>query len=268
MHAGVAFVYLACQTGSPGAERFRQVGRMMNLQDSVVMVVGAGRGIGRRAAELFHEHGAHLAIASRNEAELAELRHKLKRRPNSGEVLAQEADATDNRSIRDFVEVTRERFRRIDLLLYAAGVGLLKPFAEITDEDFGRVMNTNARGAFLTLKAVLPVMEEQRSGHVIALPGILGRAPMAGGSVYAASKYALTGMLKSLALEYKRANVRISLLHFGGVNSSFWDTITMRVERERMLTVDAAAQAVLFAAMQDGEGVLGELTLQPASHQM
>ena len=79
---------------------------------------------------------------------------------------------------------------------------------------------------------------------------------MAQAAAYCASKYALTGMLKSLALEYKRAGVRFSLLHLGGVNSNFWDSIQMRVQRERMLTIDAAARAVFFAASQEGEGVL------------
>jgi len=156
---------------------------MNNLQDKVVLIVGAGRGIGRRAAELFHERGAHLAIASRNEAELAELQYKLTHRHNDdthpGGVLAQVADATNSASVANLVNATVEKFGRIDVLLYAAGIGVLKPFAEITDDDFVRVMNTNTRGAFLTLKAVLPVMERQKGGHIIALPGILGRAPMA-----------------------------------------------------------------------------------------
>jgi NAD(P)-dependent dehydrogenase (short-subunit alcohol dehydrogenase family) len=91
---------------------------------------------------------------------------------------------------------------------------------------------------------------------------------MAQSAAYCASKYALTGMLKSLALETKRAGVRFSLLHLGGVNTSFWDSITMRVQRERMLSVESAARAVFFAATQEGEGVLGELVLQPESHQM
>jgi NADP-dependent 3-hydroxy acid dehydrogenase YdfG len=168
---------------------------MNNLQDKVVLIVGAGRGIGRRAAELFHERGAHLAIASRNEAELDELQYKLAHRQNggarSGEVLAHAADATNSASVTNLVNATVERFGRVDVLLYAAGIGVLKPFAEITDDDFVRVMNTNTRGAFLTLKAVLPVMERQKGGHIIALPGILGRAPMAQASVYAASKYAV-----------------------------------------------------------------------------
>lgn len=246
--------------------------RTKSLQGKVVLVVGAGRGIGRRAAELFHAEGAHAVLASRNAAELAAVEHQLTQSGGDdaagGGVLVQAADATNGASIARLVDATLARFDRIDVLLYAAGVGVLKPFAEITDDDFVRVMNTNARGAFLTLKAVLPVMERQKSGHIIALPGILGRAPMAQASVYAASKYALTGLLKSLALEYKRAGVRISLLHLGGVDSSFWDTITMRVQRDKMLTIDQAARAVLFAAMQPPDTVLGELILQPESHQM
>lgn len=244
--------------------------RTKSLQGKVVLIVGAGRGIGRRAAELLHAEGGHIALASRNVAELAEVEQTLARGGDDvqGDVFVQAADATNATSIARLVENTVTRFGRIDVLLYAAGVGVLKPFAEITDDDFVRVMNTNARGAFLTLKAVLPIMEQQKGGHIIALPGILGRAPMAQASIYAASKYALTGLLKSLALEYKRAGVRISLLHLGGVDSSFWDTVTMRVQRDKMLTIDQAARAVLFAATQGGDGVLGELILQPESHQM
>ena len=91
---------------------------------------------------------------------------------------------------------------------------------------------------------------------------------MAQAAAYCASKYALTGMLKSLALEWKRAGVRVSLLHLGGVDTSFWDDIQMRVQRDRMLSAAAAARAVFFAATQEGEGVLNEIVLQPESHQL
>lgn len=232
------------------------------------MIVGAGRGIGRAAAGMFAEAGADLCLASRTEAELTELAFELERQHGGVRLLAQVADATNNESIVRLVDEAVKRFGRIDTLVYAAGVGALKPFAETSVEEFDRLMNINTRGAFLVCQAVLPVMERQKSGRIIALPGILGRAPMAQAAAYCASKYALTGMLKALALEYKRAGVRFSLLHLGGVNTSFWDSITMRVQRERMLTVEAAANAVFFAATQTGEGVLGELVLQPESHQL
>ena len=144
----------------------------------------------------------------------------------------------------------------------------MKPFAELTVSDFDDLINHNTRGAFVTLQAVLPVMEKQKSGRVAVIPGILGRAPMANAAAYSAAKYALVGMIKCLALEYKRAGVKFSLLHFGGVDSQFWDNITMRVQRDKMLSIETAARAVHFAVTQENDSVLGELILQPESHQL
>ncbi|MDX6269805.1 MAG: hypothetical protein QOD28_1028 [Acidobacteriota bacterium] len=237
------------------------------LAEKVLLIVGAGRGIGRASALLFAEAGASLILASRNERELAELEFEIERRHQTP-VLSVPTDATNAASVARLVAESVERFGRVDTLVYTAGEGALKSFAETTEEEFERLLSVNVRGAFLLCKAIVPLMERQRGGHVIALPGILGRAPMAQAAAYCASKYALTGMLKSLALETKRAGVRFSLLHLGGVDTSFWDQITLRVQREKMLTVEAAARAVLFAASQEGEGVVGELVLQPESHQL
>lgn len=239
----------------------------MNLSKTVVMIVGAGRGIGRASAELFAEAGADLVLASRTEAELSELEGNLESRYGA-RTLSIQTDVTDESQVKRLVNETITRFGQIDKLIYTAGVGVLKPFGETTVEEFEHLMAVNVKGAFLLCKSVLPLMEQQKRGHIIAVPGILGRAPMAQAAIYCASKYALTGMLKALALETKRAGTRISLLHLGGVNSGFWDTISMRVQRERMLTIDAAARAVFFAATQEGEGVLNEIVLQPESHQM
>jgi NAD(P)-dependent dehydrogenase (short-subunit alcohol dehydrogenase family) len=239
----------------------------MDLTGKVAMIVGAGRGIGRLAAELFAKDGASVVVASRDEAELLELEYKLSSNFNA-DVLALATDATNEQDVRNLVNETLGRFGRIDYLVYAAGRGVIKPFAELTTDDFDDLINVNTRGAFITFQAVLPVMEREKFGRVVVIPGILGRAPMANASVYSAAKYALTGMVKCLALEYKRAGIRFSLMHFGGVDSAFWDNITMRVQRDKMLTVEAAAAAVHFAATQPGEGVLGELILQPESHQM
>jgi short-subunit dehydrogenase len=239
----------------------------MNLSNTVTMIVGAGRGIGRASAELLAESGADLVLASRTASELSELELDLKNRYGV-RTLTCAADVTDESQVKKLVAEAVGRFGRIDKLIYTAGVGVLKPFGETTLEEFEHLMAVNVKGTFLVCQSVLPLMEKHRSGHIIAVPGILGRAPMAQAAVYCASKYALTGMLKALALEVKRAGVRISLLHLGGVNSGFWDTISMRVQREKMLTVEAAARAVVFAATQEGESVLNELVLQPESHQI
>ncbi|MGI8917854.1 MAG: SDR family oxidoreductase [Pyrinomonadaceae bacterium] len=237
------------------------------MPGDVIMIVGAGRGIGRAAAALFADARCDLVLASRNETELAELSFKIERK-NSIDALAVTADVTNSADVIRLVAEAVERFGRIDTLVYTAGTGALKTFAETSEEEFQRLVDVNVGGAFRVLKSVLPVMEKQKAGRVVVLPGILGRAAMSQAAAYCASKFALTGLVKALALEYKRAGVRFSLLHLGGVNTSFWDSITMRVQREKMLTVEAAARAVFFAATQEGDGVLGELVLQPESHQL
>lgn len=239
----------------------------MNLEDKTVLIVGAGRGIGRAAAELFSDKMANVAISSRDETELLELEYKLNSKGNP-DVLALAADAAVEEDVRSLVDQTRQRFGSVDYLIHAAGLGILKPFEELTAADLDRLFDANVGTAFNVLQIVLPIMKEQRFGRVVAIPGVLGKAPMMQASAYCAAKYALTGMIKCLKEEYKRYGIRFSLMHFGGVDSTFWDNISMKVQRDKMLSVEAAAKAVFFAATQEGEGVLSELVLLPESHQL
>ncbi len=240
---------------------------MENLEGKTVLVVGAGRGIGRGAAELFSDAGANVVISSRNEVELMELEYKLNTK-GSTNVFSFEADAGVETDVKALVDESIKKFGAIDYLVHAAGLGILKPFGELTLEDFDALVNANVRTAFNVLQAVLPAMAERKFGRVVMIPGILGKAPMMQASAYCAAKYALTGMTKCLAQEYKRFGIRFSLMHFGGVDSTFWDNITMKVQRDKMLSVKAAANAVFFPATQEGEGVMAEIVLMPENHQL
>jgi len=239
----------------------------MNLKGKTALIVGAGRGIGRASAELFSDAGANVVISSRNEAELMELEYKLNTRGNA-DVLSFEADASVESDVQALIEESIKRFGSIDYLVHAAGAGILKPFGELTAEDLDALLTANVKTAFNVLQAVLPKMAENKFGRVVAIPGILGKAPMMQASAYCAAKYALTGMIKCLAQEYKRFGIRFSLMHFGGVDSNFWDGITMKVQRDKMLSIESAAKAVFFAATQEGDGVMAEIVLMPENHQL
>ena len=215
----------------------------------------------------FSEADANIVISSRNEPELLELEYKLNTNGNQN-VLALAADAGVEADVKMLARESIEKFGSIDYLVHSAGMGVLKPFGDITPADFDNLLNANVRTAFNVLQAVLPQMSAQKFGRVVAIPGILGKAPMMQASGYCAAKYALTGMIKCLAQEYKRHGVRFSLMHFGGVDSSFWDSIEMKVQRDKMLSIDAAARSIFFAATQEGEGVMSEIILVPESHQI
>jgi NAD(P)-dependent dehydrogenase (short-subunit alcohol dehydrogenase family) len=239
----------------------------MNLEGKTVLIVGAGRGIGRRAAELFSEAEANVVISSRTESELLELEYLLNTSGNQN-VLASAADAGEPVDVERLVDESIEKFGSIDYLVHAAGMGVLKPFADLTLADLDDLLHANVRTAFNVLQAVLPHMAARKFGRVVAIPGVLGKAPMMQAAAYCAAKYALTGMIKCLAQEYKRHGVRFSLMHFGGVDSGFWDNIEMKVQRDKMLSIEAAARAILFAAAQEGEGVMSEIVLMPENHQL
>ncbi len=239
----------------------------MNLEGKTALIVGAGRGIGRATAELFSNAEANVVITSRTDAELMELEYKLNSKGNTN-VLSIAADASIEADVKSLVDETIARFGSIDYLILSAGMGILKPFAELTSDDLDTLLNANVRTAFNVFQAVLPSMAEHKFGRVVAIPGILGKAPMMQASAYCAAKYALTGMVKCLAQEYKRHGIRFSLMHLGGVDSDFWDNVTMKVQRDKMLSIDAAANAVFFAATQTGEGVMAEIVLMPENHQL
>lgn len=239
----------------------------MNLEAKTTLIVGASRGIGRATAELFAEAGANVVIVSRTQPELMELEYKLNTKGYPS-VLAIEADAESESEMLQVVSQTIERFGSIDYLIHTAGAGVLKPFSELKLADLDLVLGANVRTAFNVFQAVLPVMQEQKFGRVVAFPGILGKAPMMQASAYCAAKYGLSGLVKCLAQEYKRFGIRFTLMHLGGVDSDFWNNITMKVQRDKMLSVEAAAAAAFFAATQPGEGVMAEIVLMPENHQL
>lgn len=239
----------------------------MNLENKTAVIIGASRGIGREISELFAQAGANIVIVARTEAELLELEYKLNAL-GFADVLTIKADALIPEEMQTVAERAVEKFGAVDFLIHTAGAGILKPFGELSVNDLSFLLDVNLKTAFNAFQAILPVMQEKKFGRVVAFPGILGKAPMMQASAYCAAKYALSGMVKCLAQEYKRFGIRFTLMHLGGVDSDFWENITMKVQRDKMLTVRAAAEAAFFAAMQTGEGVMAEVVLMPENHQL
>ena len=240
---------------------------MNALSGKVAVITGAGRGIGRATALKMAQEGADLVLVSRTTSELETLAAEIK--SSGGRVLALPADVTDPHQVSQVVQQAVAAMGHLDILVNAAGVGVIRPFLELSLADFDRMMAVNVRGVFLVMQAVAAQMVQQKRGLVVNLPGILGKTAMMNASDYCASKFAVTGMTRAAALDLKRHGVRFSLLHLGGVDSPFWDNIDgLRVQRDKMLTVEDAARAVLYAVTQPDMGVLTELTLQPESHQM
>ena len=198
---------------------------------------------------------------------MAEVEHRLEKSVNQN-VLVVAADASDKTNVKALVDQSIDKFNSVDYLILSAGMCVLKLFTDITPADFDSLIDANVRTAFNVLQAVLPQMAAEKFGVRRGDSRYSRQGADDSGRGYCAAKYALTGMIKCLAQEYKRQSVRFSLMHFGGVDSSFWDNIEMKVQRDMMLTVDAAACSIFFAATQESYGVMSEIILVPESHQI
>lgn len=230
------------------------------------LITGASSGIGKAVAIKLAARGAMLMLNSRTAERLG---------PVAGECIAaggtgvvHPGDITAPGMVETLFRAAHDQIGGLDAVIHCAGVGLIKPTLDTTDAEFSRVMNVNTRGTFLVAREACRYFSAQKQGLFITLPGTLGRTGMRHATAYAASKFAVTGMLKCMAQEFQRSGVRISLLHLGGVDTPFWDNIQMSVHREKMIPVEVAADAVLSAIDLPPHLVLNELVLQPESHQI
>ena len=237
---------------------------MEKLKDKNVLVVGATGSIGEQTVKYLSQSGAIIFVTSRDVLKLAELSLKYDI-PTSRQFIM---DITSAQNIADVSLKIHETIQSIDILVNAAGIGIIKQFEQLTDDDFRKSIEVNLIGPFHLLQAFLPKMKEQKKGLIINIPGILGKTPMAGATAYSASKYGLNGMMKSLREELKRTDIRITQLYLGGVDSSFWDTIDLRVQRDKMILAEEAAKAIWFLCQQPISGVVSEMVIQPFNHQV
>ena len=240
----------------------------LSFAGQAALITGGGSGIGRAVALELARRGAGVALAGRDPRSLRETVAQIQ--AQGGEAVSIPADVSDPAQVEDLIAQTLGALDSIDILVNAAGVGLIKPLDATTPAEMERVLDTNVRGLMLVTQAALrPMTAAGRGGRIVNLAGILGKAPMANATVYCASKYAVAGFSKALQLEVGRKhNIKVSLMYLGGVDSPFWDGIEMRVQRDKMLSVADAAGAVMYALSQPSHLALGEVTLQPESHQL
>jgi NAD(P)-dependent dehydrogenase (short-subunit alcohol dehydrogenase family) len=229
------------------------------------LITGASSGIGREIAIRLAARGAKLTLHGRSESKLSDVASLC-----TGASLVESfaSDLTVPHAAEAIVTKAAESMGGIDCVVHCAGIGLIKPAADTTDAEFSKVINTNLRGTFLVAQAACKVMAAQKHGLFITLPGILGKAVMKNAAAYIASKFGVTGLIKTLAQEYQRSGVRFCLFFLGGVDSPFCDEINMAVQRDKMIPVSTAADLILQAIDAPPHLVLAEVVLQPESHQL
>ncbi|HOP85075.1 MAG TPA: SDR family oxidoreductase [Syntrophorhabdaceae bacterium] len=234
-------------------------------ENKVGVVTGGASGIGLALCEMLLSLGAKAVIMADLNAEKLKAETKRLNDIYPGKVLGIQTDVTKKESVFSMIEKAAEfGSGRIDLLFNNAGLGLVKPFDETTDEDWKFAFDVNFYGALYGIQAVLPIMRGQGGGHIANTASGIVFAPMAFQSMYSATKSALVGLTGSLRYEFWDENIRFSTVIPGTVATPIWDkaggppesAITPEESARGILKGLAENERVIIVTDPDREGAI------------
>jgi len=222
--------------------------------EQVMVITGASSGIGAATARRAAEFGYRVVLAARSEDKLRALASEL-----GGEerALAVRCDVTSWDDQQALVETALARFGRMDVYFANAGFGAKRGFLEESVEHWKSMIDTNVLGAALSIRASLDHFRKENRGHLILTSSVAGRRALPG-SLYSATKHAVTAMGEALRQEIAETAVKMTLIEPGMVDTPFFDS-----EVSGALEADDVARAVLFALTQPAHVDVNEILIRP-----
>lgn len=191
-------------------EKLEAIPTLFSLTDRVAIVTGGSRGLGRGIALALAAAGAHVIPVSRTQPDLEVVADEIRSLGRRSLPIA--AEVTDEAQVQHMVQRAVDEFGRIDILVNAAGIVILKPTIEFPVEEWERVIRVNLEGTFLCCKEVAKVMLRQERGKIINLSSVRGLQGRAKDPAYAASKGAVNLLTKSLAIEWAQKGITVNAI--------------------------------------------------------
>jgi NAD(P)-dependent dehydrogenase (short-subunit alcohol dehydrogenase family) len=238
------------------------------MNHPVVLITGALTGIGRAAALAFAREGTRIVISGRHEEAGQALAAELHGLGAEAEFIR--ADIRHDDEVRELVDRTVERFGRLDAAVNNAGTeGRPGPVTEQSADSYAATFDTNVLGTLLSMKHELRVMQAQGRGSIINISSTYGHIGARGASVYAASKHAVEGLTKSVALEAAASGVRVNAVAPGPTETAMLNRFTGSAERKSGLVAsvplarvgepDEIADAIVFLASNRSSFTTGQV---------
>jgi len=236
------------------------------MSSPVVLITGALTGIGRAAAVIFAQEGARVVVSGRRDKQGQDLVAELQ--ALGAEAIFVRTDVRKDEDVRNLVDQTVKRFRRLDIAVNNAGTeGLRGLVTEQTAESYAATFDTNVLGVLLSMKHELRVMLPQGSGSIVNISSTYGSVGAAGASVYVASKHAVEGLTKSAALEVAGTGVRVNVIAVGttdtGMLTRFTNTdenkaaLVSTVPLKRLATPEEIAHVIAFVGSASASYMTG-----------
>jgi len=241
---------------------------MFSLKNKVALITGARRGIGRGIALALAEAGAKVVVTDIDEKECEAVVKEIEKLGSEG--LAKKLDVTNKKEIEEVVAETIKKFGKLNILVNNAGICPFKPFLELTEEDWDKVLDINLKGYFLCAQAATKEMVKQKWGRIINIASVaMGQMGVGMANIvhYVASKGGIAGMTEAMAVELAPLGINVNAISPGVIETKMAEsvisdpaakeTILKRVPKGRVGQPKDIASAVVYLASEEADYVTG-----------
>ena len=205
----------------------------MKLQDKVIIITGASKGLGVAMAEVCAAEGARVVCAARSRSELERVVGRIRERGGTAHSVVCDVSRLDD--LNRLVEETVSTFGAVHGLINNAGVNFVKPFTEVTEEEWDRVIDIDLKGSFFLSQLCARQMLRQKptAGSIVQIASVHTHASLAGAAPYDAAKHGMVGFSKAAAVELARQGIRVNVLSPGLCRTEIWKDIVAAAPSEK-----------------------------------
>lgn len=242
---------------------------MDNIKDKVVIITGASSGIGEATAKLLAEKGARVVLAARREERLQVIVKAIKEA--GGEASYIKADVVSAEDLQQAAQFALNQYGRIDVLINNAGIMPVSQLNEMRVNDWHQMVDVNIKGVLHGIAAVLPIMREQQSGHIINISSVMGYEVSPTSAVYSGTKFAVRAITEGLRKEESpTSRIRTTLIAPGITETELLNTVTspaVQAIAEHMnglaISPYSIARAIAFAISEPDDTSVNEIIIRP-----
>jgi NADP-dependent 3-hydroxy acid dehydrogenase YdfG len=244
------------------------------IKGKVAIVTGASSGIGYATCLALSKAGARVAAGARRTDRLESLEKEIAK--NGGEILIQKLDVTKKAECDSFVDAAAKKWGMVDILVNNAGLMPLSFFKSLKVDEWDRMIDVNIKGVLYCTAAAIPHMLAKKSGHIVNISSVAGRVVFPAGSVYCATKHAVTALSEGLRQEFStRSNIRVTCIEPGVVATELTNTITDKslekfveaTKQMEALYAEDIANAILFAVESPSHMNVNEILVRPTTQE-
>ncbi|MGE7950895.1 SDR family oxidoreductase [Lysinibacillus xylanilyticus] len=213
---------------------------MINLSKNIVVITGAGSGLGAALAKKYSGLGYYICLLGRTKSKLEETAKTL----SDGHSIY-EVDVSSKQMVAQIIQSIQDEFGSIQLLINNAGVGYFDTAENLSEDSVHQMIDINLKGTIFCTQEVLKGMKERNEGTIVNIVSTAGKEGKVTESVYCASKFGVKGFTESLALELNETSINVCAVYMGGMRTEFWDGIFSEERTKNLMDPNDIADIIM-----------------------